>query len=455
MSQLFSVNVTVLATPDIPVIDAPVQTTDNTARITDAVVVNAKYVYAVKAHDPQAEVLSYALLSATTAALPEGLAIGSTGVVTWTPTTAQLGVTAFAVQVTNSSGHSVASGVIQLTVTTTASNGVHHSPQITSSPSAEALVNSQYAYNAQGADQDGDSLAWSLDTSPTGMSINPKTGTIVWTPAAGQAGAQRVVLRLTSSAGLAVTQAYSINVSTSVAPPQIVSNPVTVDAVNSLYQYQFAATTTLPESVTYATTAAPNWLSLNPTTGVLSGTPTDIGTYSVTLTATDALGQSSAQSFNLVVRMVSDLAPQPPVITSQPKTDGTDGAAFTDTVVATDPQGQAITEPTPGSQIETPGTLHRGGLAQLAMKLSPESMASENLPPAHSEGPSPWSNATSASTSLLTPCPSADQDDPFHSAILLAVIPPAVVNVPPAYSAGPLPSSNDVKARTMGKSVPT
>ena len=60
------------------------------------------------------------------------------------------------------------------------------------------------------------------------------------------------------------------------------------------------------QPVTYAITSdspnTGNWLSINPTTGVLSGTPTTAETESVTIVATDALNQLSAPAnFTLTV----------------------------------------------------------------------------------------------------------------------------------------------------------
>ena len=60
------------------------------------------------------------------------------------------------------------------------------------------------------------------------------------------------------------------------------------------------------QPVTYAITSdspnTGNWLSINPTTGVLSGTPTTAETESVTIVATDSMGQLSAPAnFTLTV----------------------------------------------------------------------------------------------------------------------------------------------------------
>jgi Putative Ig domain len=70
---------------------------------------------------------------------------------------------------------------------------------------------------------------------PSGMSINPLTGTIRWIPTSSQLGPQTVVVRLTDSAGSSVTQTDTIQVVTNAAPPQITTTPSTTGTITELY----------------------------------------------------------------------------------------------------------------------------------------------------------------------------------------------------------------------------
>ncbi len=46
---------------------------------------------------------------------------------------------------------------------------------------------------------------------------------------------------------------------------------------------------------------APAWLSIDPNTGVLSGTPKPIGSYTFTVTVTDANNLTGSRAFTLSV----------------------------------------------------------------------------------------------------------------------------------------------------------
>jgi len=59
----------------------------------------------------------------------------------------------------------------------------NHSPVIDSSPPTMAAVGESYEYDVEASDIDGDTLLYTLTTSPGGMDINTSTGLISWIPA--------------------------------------------------------------------------------------------------------------------------------------------------------------------------------------------------------------------------------------------------------------------------------
>ena len=230
-TQTFQLNVTVLVTIEPPTI---------TSTPPQSVLLGTTYLYAVAATGPAGVALTYSLVAPPSGAIPDGMTIDpNTGVITWTPTVDEAGPNQVVLAVSDSGGTATQDfTVIVQTVPVPQSP-----PTITSIPPAFAMVGQSYAYDAQGQDPQNEVLAWSLDQVPAGMSINPTTGPIRWTPTAGQVGSQTVVVRLTDAGGAAVTQGFDLTVLAAAAPPTITSTPSTTDTVGQLYVYQVGATT--------------------------------------------------------------------------------------------------------------------------------------------------------------------------------------------------------------------
>lgn len=102
---------------------------------------------------------------------------------------------------------------------------VNMPPSITSTPVTTATEEVLYTYDVEATDPDpGDVLTYSLDTAPSGMTIDPTTGLISWTPTNEQAAQTvDVIVRVTDSAGAFNTQPYSIYV-VNVNDPPVVSD---------------------------------------------------------------------------------------------------------------------------------------------------------------------------------------------------------------------------------------
>jgi PASTA domain/Putative Ig domain/PKD domain len=105
---------------------------------------------------------------------------------------------------------------VQINVTTTIPN--NQLPQITSTPVTTATVGTAYSYDVNATDADvGDILGYSLQASPTGMTINSATGVIQWMPVVAQVGNQAVTIQVSDNHGGITSQTYSILVSDVVA----------------------------------------------------------------------------------------------------------------------------------------------------------------------------------------------------------------------------------------------
>ncbi|WNO05198.1 autotransporter domain-containing protein [Rhodoferax mekongensis] len=123
----------------------------------------------------------------------------------------------------------------------------------------------------------------------TSVAINtatvPVQYNITYIPAPGYSGSDSFTFTISNAAG-----STTKTITMTVAPVPVISSPTFVNlqtGVTMSSNVQIVASNT-PTS--YGMTPIPNGLSLNTTTGVISGTPTTPGTTSVTLSATNANG---------------------------------------------------------------------------------------------------------------------------------------------------------------------
>lgn len=127
---------------------------------------------------------------------------------------------------------------------------------------------------------------------PSGLSMS-SGGNISGTPAA--SGTSAFMLKVTDSKGITATRNFSINVLP--APLVITTQSVTPGAVGSFYSaFAGASGGIAPYNWSLSSGQLPNGLTLNTSTGSISGTPTIAGSYSFTLRTTDAQGTSTAGS---------------------------------------------------------------------------------------------------------------------------------------------------------------
>ena len=218
---------------------------------------------------------------------PAGMGINaSSGLITWTPSAVQLGSHTVEVQAENTAGTDTQQFMIE----------VGTLPEITSMEVTTATVGQLYQYDVDASGVPAPT--YSLVITPAGMTINPATGLINWEPSGGQTGSNAVQVRATNSMGTA-DQSFSIDVSQG---PLVTSVPsdATITAGQSFNGTATASGSPAPTFSLINNT--PDWLSIHPTSGAITGNSTqaDAGINVVTVQAENTVGADS-DSFTITV----------------------------------------------------------------------------------------------------------------------------------------------------------
>jgi hypothetical protein len=169
-------------------------------------------------------------------------------------------------------------------IVTKASSSVT-APVISSSLTATATVGSAFSYQITAS---GSPTSFGAEALPAGLILNSTTGAITGTPTG--AGTSNVTISATNSAGTG-SATLVITVNPSASAPVISSSLTQSGTVGSAFSYQISASGT-PTS--YGATGLPAGLSLNTTTGAITGTPTVAGTSNVSISATNSSGTGTA-----------------------------------------------------------------------------------------------------------------------------------------------------------------
>jgi uncharacterized repeat protein (TIGR01451 family) len=281
----------------------------------------------VLGYDSAAGTLTY---SAT--GLPPGLSIdASTGVISGT----------------------IAAGAAQggpYTVTVTATDGTHanqesfawaiHGLVSVASPGDQGGAEGDVvSLPVQGLDLTGGTLSYSATGLPAGLSIDPTTGAISGTIAAGAALGGPYTVTITASDG---TNSGRASFSWDVTGPVTVANPGDQSGTEgNQVALQMRATDSAGRTLTYSATGLPAGLTISATTGLISGVigsgAAANGPYTITVTVTD--GTSGArQAFKWAVA-----APGPVRLTSPGNQAGAEGDGIVLVVQATDSSGGTVT----------------------------------------------------------------------------------------------------------------
>ena len=246
--------------------------------------------------------------------LPTGLSVNTTtGEISGTPTAV---ANTYNILLTATGPLGARTATLVLTLT----NPSGSSPSITSSLANQSTV-AGVAYAGYTITGDNSPTSYSAAGLPTGLSCASGTGLISGTPT--QTGTFNVTIRATNGSGTG-----SSSFSLTVTAPTLTFSPAS-------FTLRSAGATTAPTGsggftpTTYAVAASlPTGLSIAPATGIISGTPTTIGTTTVTVNGT-ANGVTASGTITITVNS------QTPTLNSATTVTGYVGTLITYTLTRT------------------------------------------------------------------------------------------------------------------------
>lgn len=203
----------------------------------------------------------------------------------------------------------------------------------TAPPLPAGLVGQPYLFSFSAIGGSGSYVNWvvSNGNAPTGLVMAPASGTLGGTATA--VGTYNFTVQVTDSVGATAITSYAITITPQ--PPLVITTPSPLPncTVGSAYQQTFSASggSGVAGNWQLMSGALPDGLALAPATGLLSGTPTEVGSFNFNVQVTDAAPTTAIRAYALSCVP----APVPLAIsTASPLAGATQGASYGATLAA-------------------------------------------------------------------------------------------------------------------------
>ena len=279
--------------------------------------------------------------------LPDGLSINSSGLISGTISETANDNSPYSVQITVvDDGSPVLQDQVSFTWTIDEAN---QAPQVTTPPDQEDAEGEVISLQIEASDPDDDDLIYSASGLPDGLSINSETGlisgTIPYTASASSPYEVTVTVEDNGSPVLQDQAEFNWVVTDTNRNPQVTDPGDQSSAEGAVVSLQIEASDPDGNSLTYSASGLPDGLSIEPNTGLISGTisytaysPTP---YNVVITVTDN-GSPALDGQTNFTWTVSNTN-RSPELTNPGLQSSAEGASISLQIAADDPDGDTLT----------------------------------------------------------------------------------------------------------------
>jgi hypothetical protein len=236
----------------------------------------------------------------------------------------------------DAAGNSTTSAPVTVTVNNPVAN---RAPVLTQPANQTGAEGSAITLALSASDPDGNPLTFTAAGLPPGLAINASTGIITGTPLYTSAGTHNVTATVSDGA-LSHSRTFSWVITNTNRAPVLTQPPNQTSAEGSAVTLALIASDPDGDSITYSAAGLPAGLSIDPATGVISGTPpyTSANTYSVTVSATDTT-LSQQRTFSWTIANTN----RPPTLTPPANQVSVAGATVSLQLLASDPDATPLT----------------------------------------------------------------------------------------------------------------
>ncbi|MBM0818558.1 putative Ig domain-containing protein [Staphylococcus epidermidis] len=191
-------------------------------------------------------------------------------------------------------------------------------------------------------DNSGQAVTNKVEGLPAGMTFDETTNTISGTPS--EVGSYTVTVTTTDESGNETETTFTIDVEDTTKPTVKSVSDQTQEVNTEITPIKIEATDNSGQTVTNKVDGLPNGVTFDETTNTISGTPSEVGSYDITVTTTDESGNATETTFTINVEdttkpTVEDIADQTQEVNTEIEPIK---------IEATDNGGQAVTNKVDG-----------------------------------------------------------------------------------------------------------